>query len=123
MCTSKTFGKGRAMARDSGVLQRQHFCHHGDTICHPKSGHVMAKLHGTSTCGCNNNAIFPDRAMFTFPSSSFVYHRIRSLSQSVGAMLWSMAQHLHISCRRHIPATLGDKALTVHAKVPRWRHY
>ena len=25
-------------------------------------------------------------------SSSFVYHRIRSLTQSVGAMLWSMAQ-------------------------------
>ena len=24
--------------------------------------------------------------------SSFVYHRIRSLTQSVGAMLWSMAQ-------------------------------
>ena len=37
MCTSKTVGKGRAMARDSGVLQGQHFCHHGDTICHPKS--------------------------------------------------------------------------------------
>ena len=25
-------------------------------------------------------------------SSSFVYHRIRSLTQSVGAMLWPMAQ-------------------------------
>ena len=25
-------------------------------------------------------------------SSSFVYHRIRSLTQSVGALLWSMAQ-------------------------------
>ena len=25
-------------------------------------------------------------------TSSFVYHRIRSLTQSVGAMLWSMAQ-------------------------------
>ena len=28
----------------------------------------------------------------TLNSSSFVYHRIRSLTQSVGAMLWSMAQ-------------------------------
>ena len=37
------------MARDSEVLQRQHFCHHGDTICHPKSGYVTTKLHGTST--------------------------------------------------------------------------
>ena len=25
------------------------FCHHGDTICHPKSGYVTTKLHGTST--------------------------------------------------------------------------
>ena len=24
------------------------FCHHGDTICHPKSGYVTTKLHGTS---------------------------------------------------------------------------
>ena len=27
----------------------QHFCHHGDTICHPKSCYVTTKLHGTST--------------------------------------------------------------------------
>ena len=31
------------------VVQRQHFCHHGDTICHPKSGYVTIKLHGMST--------------------------------------------------------------------------
>ena len=37
------------------------FCHHGDTICHPTSGYVTTKLHGTSTCGCNNNAIFSGR--------------------------------------------------------------
>ena len=49
--------------RDGEVLHRQHFCHHGDTICHPKSGCVTTKLHGTSTCGCNNNAIFSDRAV------------------------------------------------------------
>ena len=29
------------------VKQRQHFYHHGDTICHPKSGYVTNKLHGT----------------------------------------------------------------------------
>ena len=66
-----------AVARDSEVLQRQHFCHHGDTICHPKSGYVTTKLHGTSTCGCNNNAMFSDRAI-----------------------------DLHVSYRRRIPATL-----------------
>ena len=49
-----------AMARDGEVIQRQHFCHPRDTICHPKSGYVTTKLHGTSTCGRNNNAIFSD---------------------------------------------------------------
>ena len=44
------------------------FYHHGDTICHPRSGYVTTKLHGTSTCRCNNNAIFSDRAIFTFPT-------------------------------------------------------
>ena len=56
------------LARDGEVKQRQHFCHHGDTICHPKSGYVTTKLHGTSTCRCNNNAIFSGRAIFTFPA-------------------------------------------------------
>ena len=51
------------MGRDGEVKQRQHFYHHGDTICYPKSGYVTAKLHGTSTCrrkSRNNNAIFSD---------------------------------------------------------------
>ena len=44
------------------------FFHHGGTICHPKSSYVTTKLYGTSTCGCNNNALFSsDRAIFTFP--------------------------------------------------------
>ena len=51
------------MARDGEVKQRQHFYHHGDTTCHPKSGYVTTKLHGTSTRRCNNNAIFSDRAI------------------------------------------------------------
>ena len=56
------------MTRDGEVKQRQHFYHHGDTICHPRSGYETTKLHGTSTCGFNNNAIFSDRAIFTFPT-------------------------------------------------------
>ena len=56
------------MARDGEVEQMQHFCHHGDTLCHPKAGYVTAKLHGTSTCRCNNKAIFSDRAIFKFPA-------------------------------------------------------
>ena len=59
---------GFNQSEDGEVLQRQHFCHHGDTICHPKSGCVTTKLHGTSTCGSNNNEIFSDRAIFTFPT-------------------------------------------------------
>ena len=46
----------------------QDFCHHGDTICHPKSSYVTTKLNGMSTCGCNNNAICSDKAIFTFPT-------------------------------------------------------
>ena len=45
------------------------FCHHGYTICHPKSGYVTTKLHGTSKCGCNNNAMFSGRVIFTFPTA------------------------------------------------------
>ena len=57
-----------ATARDGEVIQRQHFCHHGGTICHPKSSYVTTKLYGTYRCGCNNNGIFSDRAIFTFPT-------------------------------------------------------
>ena len=32
------------MTRDGEVKQRQHFYHHGDTTCHPKSGYVTTKL-------------------------------------------------------------------------------
>ena len=49
-------------------MQRQLFCHHGDTLCHPKSGYVTTTLHGTSTRGCNSYAIFSGRAIFTFPA-------------------------------------------------------
>ena len=66
-----------ATARDGEVIQRQHFRHHGGTICHPKSSYVTTKLYGTSTCGCNNNAFF-------FRQSNF-----------------------HVSYRRRIPATLN----------------
>ena len=52
----------------SEVTQRQYFCHHGGRICHPKSSYVTTKLYGTFTGGCNNNAIFSDRAIFTFPT-------------------------------------------------------
>ena len=32
------------------------------------SGYVTTKLHGTSTCRGNNNAIFSDRTIVTFPT-------------------------------------------------------
>ena len=49
------------------LKQRQHFCHLGDTICHPNLGYVTTKLHGTSTCFCINNAIFSNKVTFKFP--------------------------------------------------------
>ena len=64
------------MASDGEVIQRQHFCHHGDTICHPKSGYVTTKLHGTSTCGCNNNAMFQAELFSRFLPSSYADHVI-----------------------------------------------
>ena len=81
------------MARDGEVIQMQHFYHHGDTLCHPKSGYVTTKLHGTSTCGCNNNAMFSGGAIFTFPTV---------------VVCWPC------ECRR-------GKALRVHAKLQIWQ--
>ena len=37
------------MARDGEIIQKQHFFHYGDPICHPRSGYVTTKRHGTST--------------------------------------------------------------------------
>ena len=69
-----TFPGSSAMGRDGEVKQRQHFYHHGDTICHPKSGYVTTKLHGTSTCRRNNNAIFSDRAISRFLPAPYPSH-------------------------------------------------
>ena len=33
-----------------------------------QSRYVTTKMYRTPTCGCNNNAIFSDRAIFTFPT-------------------------------------------------------
>ena len=62
------------MTRDGEVKQRQHFYHHGDTICHPKSGYVTTKLDGMSTCRCNNNAIFSDKLFSSFLLSMYAGH-------------------------------------------------
>ena len=35
------------MVREGEGKQRQQFYHHGNTICHPKSGYVTTKLHGS----------------------------------------------------------------------------
>ena len=106
------------MASDGEVIQRQHFCHHGDTICHPKSGYVTTKLHGTSTCGCNNNAIFSGRAIFTFPACGIVVCTFRipgtecvlCKSPVNGVVEWNCVMlFLHqttLHCRLPMPATL-----------------
>ena len=49
-------------------------CNHGDTICHPKSGYVTTKLHGTSACGCNNNAMFSAGLFSRFLPPSYAGH-------------------------------------------------
>ena len=89
-----TFSGWTATARHGEVIQRQHFCYHGDTICLPKSGYLTTKLHGTSTCGCN--WFFCD----VFRQSYF-----------------------HVSYRPRMLAMLisTGKALTVHAKLQIWQ--
>ena len=53
--------QARLPRQDNGeVKQRQRFCNHGDTICHPNSCYVTGKHDRTSTRRCNNNAIFSD---------------------------------------------------------------
>ena len=49
-----------AFPGSSAMGTKAAFYHHGDTLCHPKAGYVTTKLHGTSTCRCNNNAIFSE---------------------------------------------------------------
>ena len=83
------------MERDGEVIQIQHFRHHGDTICHPRSGYVTTKVHGTSTRGCNNNAIFSDIAIFMFPAV--------------------------VVCRPRYSDRVKHQ-LVVHAKVQIWQH-
>ena len=45
----RRFVCSHARARDGEIIQRQHFCHYGDTICHPRSGYLTTKLHEMST--------------------------------------------------------------------------
>ena len=54
---SSRFPGSPPMTRDGEVKQWQHFYHQVYTICHPKSGYVTTKLHGTSTCRYSNNAM------------------------------------------------------------------
>ena len=46
-CVVRRFPCSSATARDGEVIGRQHFCHHGGTICHPKSSYVI----------CNNQTV------------------------------------------------------------------
>ena len=55
------------MARDGELINMQHSCH-VDIIRHPNSSYVTTKLYRTSTCRRNNNTIFSERTIFTFPT-------------------------------------------------------
>ena len=50
------------------------FCHHGDTICHPKSGYVTTKLHGTSTCDAAIMRCFQAELFSRFLPPSYADH-------------------------------------------------
>ena len=57
---------GELRARGGKLIQMSHSCHLVETTLLPNSSYVTTKLCGTSTCGCNNNTIFSDRAILTF---------------------------------------------------------
>ena len=65
---SVTFSGLLATARYGELIKMQHSCYHVDIILHANSSYVTTKLYGTSTCRCNNNTIFSERAIFTFPT-------------------------------------------------------
>ena len=48
------------MARDGEIIQRQHFLSSRRHNLPSKSGYIMTKLHGTSTCGCHFNPMFSE---------------------------------------------------------------
>ena len=62
------------MASDGEVIQIQHFCHHGDTICHPKSGYVTTKLHGTPNVDATIMRCFQAELFSRFLPSSYAGH-------------------------------------------------
>ena len=112
MCARKSwrFLCSPTVTRDGEVIQRYHFCHHGYTICHPKSGYVTTKLHGTSTCGCNNNAIFSDRAIFTFPAVVICQPRYAAPSFTVTAFSTTEGCVNSLRCIWLIYAEFGERS-------------
>ena len=102
--------------RDGEVKQRQHFCHHGDTICHPKSGYVTTKLHGTSTCRCNNNVIFFRQSYFQvlfclvvqWDSTVVGAYLPRPVPWVNGHLLWPSTFAMYqLLCRVNVPVSDG----------------
>ena len=79
------------MARGGDIIQSHHFCHYGDTICHPVSGYVTAKLHGTFTADATKMRYFQRELFSRFLPSTY-------------------AGHVNLA---------AEKALAVHAKVAR----
>ena len=64
-CIVRRFLCSPAMASDDEIIERHNCCHYGDTICHPRSGYVTIKLHGTSTADATIIRYF-QTAIFTF---------------------------------------------------------
>ena len=62
------------MARDGKVKQRQHFYHHGYTICHLKSGNVQTKLHGTFHVDVTIMRSFQTELFSSFLPSTYADH-------------------------------------------------
>ena len=82
------------MARDGEIIQRQHFCHYGDTICQTMSGYVTTKLQGTSTADATIMRYFREGYIY-------VYYRC----QMPPMLIWHW-QSIGRSCQSSEMATL-----------------
>ena len=74
------------MGRDGEVKQRQHFYHHGDTICHPKSGSYRRRIPATliwplksiaGGCQSSEMAALLNSLSFAFPNSFLPKYRVK----------------------------------------------
>ena len=78
------------MVRDGEVEQRQHFYHHGDTICHPRSGHVQPN--------CTERLHVDATIMRSLQTLRQIYFQVSCRLRMPAALIWP-PRSLDSSCQ------------------------